>query len=293
MTIAVVGKYTGLKDAYKSLIEALVHGGIANKVQGQARLDRERDFRGATTPRPISRACTASSCPAASASAARRARSWRRASRASARCPISASASACRWPCIEAARSLAGLDKANSTEFGPTHRAGRRPDDRMDARATSSNSAQAGGDLGGTMRLGAYRRACSKPGSTHRDDLRRHANLASATGTATRSTPPIASALEEGGLIFAGMSPDGLLPETVEFADHPWFIGVQFHPELKSPPVRAASAVRELHRRRGWSKAGWCSARRAGAGSTKVVSAGRAPGDLANHRAQGRDGRVV
>ena len=97
VTIAIVGKYTGLKDAYKSLIEALTHGGIANRVKRQARLDRERDLRERPTRRRSWRTCTASWCPAASASAARRARSWRRNSPASARCPISASASACRW----------------------------------------------------------------------------------------------------------------------------------------------------------------------------------------------------
>ena len=96
------------------------------------------------------------------------------------------------------------------------------------------------------MRLGAYR-AELKPGSkiagiygaTEISERHRHRYE---VNTAYRDR------LEAKGLIFAGMSPDGLLPETVELADHPWFIGVQYHPELKSPPVRAAPAVRELHR---------------------------------------------
>ena len=96
MTIAVVGKYTGLKDAYKSLIEALAHGGIANRVK--VNLDWiESEVFEREDPAPFSRGCTASSFPAASASAAPRARSRRRAMPASARSPISASASGCRW----------------------------------------------------------------------------------------------------------------------------------------------------------------------------------------------------
>ena len=97
VTIAIVGKYTGLKDAYKSLIEALHHGGIANRVK--VNLDWiESEIFEREDPAPVSsRASTASWCPAASASAAPRARSARPASPASARCRISASASACRW----------------------------------------------------------------------------------------------------------------------------------------------------------------------------------------------------
>ena len=97
MTIAIVGKYTGLKDAYKSLNEALFHGGIANKVKVKLEWIEAEIFEG-EDPAPVpGERRTASWCPAASASAARRARSWPPASPGRARCPISASASACRW----------------------------------------------------------------------------------------------------------------------------------------------------------------------------------------------------
>ncbi len=160
----------------------------------------------------------------------------RRASRASARCPTSASASACRWRRIEAARNLCGIDGASSTEFGPTERAGRRPDDRMDAAATSSSSARQGGDLGGTMRLGAYpgelsaRHAASPSiyGSNEICERHRHryevntdyrARARGRRACASRACRPTVSC-----------------PRRSNTRDHPWFIGVQFHPELKSRP---------------------------------------------------------
>ncbi len=134
---------------------------------------------------------------------------------------------------IEAARSLAGIEKAGSTEFGPT------PEPVVGLmtewlRGNELEKRSKAGDLGGTMRLGAYA-AELKPGSqiaqiygtTHISERHRHRYEVN-MGYRER--------LEECGLIFSGASPDGLLPETVEFADHPWFIGVQYHPELKSRP---------------------------------------------------------
>ena len=134
---------------------------------------------------------------------------------------------------IEAARSLAGIEKAGSTEFGPT------PEPVVGLmtewlRGNELEKRTKAGDLGGTMRLGAYA-AELKPGSkiagiygtTHISERHRHRYEVN-MGYRDR--------LEDCGLIFSGASPDGLLPETVEFADHPWFIGVQYHPELKSRP---------------------------------------------------------
>jgi CTP synthase len=134
---------------------------------------------------------------------------------------------------IEACRSLVGLPHANSTEFGPTDEPviGLMTEwmhgDELERRHAS-------GDLGGTMRLGAYK-AELKPGSRiaeiygRTEIFERHRHRYE-VNTAYRAR------LEDKGMVFAGMSPDGLLPETIEFADHPWFIGVQYHPELKSRP---------------------------------------------------------
>jgi len=134
---------------------------------------------------------------------------------------------------IEAARNLVGIEEANSTEFGPTKEplVGLMTEwlrgDELERRA-------ADGDLGGTMRLGAYQarlRQGSKVAGVYGgcDIAERHRHRYEVNLT-------YRDRLEERGLVFSGLSPDGLLPEIVEYKDHPWFIGVQFHPELKSRP---------------------------------------------------------
>jgi CTP synthase len=135
--------------------------------------------------------------------------------------------------CIEAARSLAGIENASSSEFRPT----KEPVVGLMTEWLKGNMLEKrreAGDLGGTMRLGAYAAelaAGSKIaeiyGDTHISERHRHRYEVNIDYKAR---------LEERGLIFAGMSPDGVLPETVEYTDHPWFIGVQYHPELKSRP---------------------------------------------------------
>jgi CTP synthase len=135
---------------------------------------------------------------------------------------------------IEAARNLAGFPKASSTEFGPTT----EPVVGLMTEWTQGNQRvlrQQGGDLGGTMRLGAYE-----------STLAEGSRIAEIYGTTTISERHrhryevninYREAIEaKAGLVFAGLSPDGVLPETVERPDHPWFIGVQYHPELKSRP---------------------------------------------------------
>ena len=134
---------------------------------------------------------------------------------------------------IEATRTLGGIAQANSTEFGPTAEpvVGLMTEwmrgNELEKRARD-------GDLGGTMRLGAYRATLQHGskiagiyGAEEISERHRHRYE---VNTAYRER------LEERGMSFAGMSPDGLLPETIELVDHPWFIGVQYHPELKSRP---------------------------------------------------------
>jgi CTP synthase len=134
---------------------------------------------------------------------------------------------------IEAARNLCGVTEANSTEFEPTP----EPVVGLMTEWLKGNEVQtrgAGGDLGGTMRLGAYRahlargsRIAEIYGTTQISERHRHRYEVN-----TRYK----GSLEQHGMRFSGMSPDGLLPEIIEYTDHPWFIGVQFHPELKSRP---------------------------------------------------------
>jgi CTP synthase len=234
VTIAVVGKYVGLPDAYKSLNEALVHGGMANRVKVNIRwIDAEifekedseiaallEPMHGILVPGGFGERGTEGKI--ASVRFARE-RSI----------PFFGICLGMQMACIEGVRS-AGISAASSTEFGETS----EPVVGIITEWMSKEGLQTRGadtDLGGTMRLGAYDARLSPnshvsslyDGATTISERHRHRYE---VNIAYRET------LEKGGLIFSGMSPDGLLPEIVERPDHPWFIGVQFHPELKSKP---------------------------------------------------------
>jgi len=232
VNIAIVGKYTVLKDAYKSLIEALVHGGIANRVKVNLEWIESEIFE-KEDPVPHLEGVHGILVPGGfgergaegKIAAARFARTQK--------IPYFGICFGMQMAVLEAARHLAGIEKANSTEFGPAE----EPVVGLMTEWTKGNEKEtrnADGDLGGTMRLGAYQ-AALKPGS-------KIAEIYGATTVSERHRHRYEvnigyrEQLEDCGLIFAGTSPDGILPETVEIADHPWFIGVQYHPELKSRP---------------------------------------------------------
>jgi CTP synthase len=234
VTIAVVGKYTGLLDAYKSLQEALIHGGIANKVKVKLEWIESEVFEkqdpapyldgvhGILVPGGFGERGSEGKIKAATFARTRKV-------------PYFGICFGMQMACIEAARSLCGIENASSTEFGETA----EPVVGTMTEWMKGNELEirkAGGDLGGTMRLGAFD-ASLKPGS----------KIAAIYGTTRISerhrhryevNTRYRDRLEKAGMSFAGMSPDGLLPETVEYPDHPWFIGVQYHPELKSKPFQ-------------------------------------------------------
>jgi CTP synthase len=232
VTIGVVGKYTGMKDAYKSLTEALVHGGIANRVKVNIRwLDAEEfenedvasrlePMHGILVPGGFGE--RGSEGKIASVRFARERE-----------VPFFGICLGMQMACIEAARNQAGVKGASTTEFGPTT----EPVVGLITEWMSPEGRQvreAGGNLGGTMRLGAYEAklkgnsvAASIYGASEIRERHRHRYEVN-----VHYREP----LERAGLLFSGMSPDGLLPEIVERPDHPWFVGVQFHPELKSKP---------------------------------------------------------
>ena len=233
VTIAVVGKYTGLKDAYKSLIEALSHGGMANRVR--VKLDWiESEIFEKEDPSPWLEKVHGILVPGGFGErgsegkilAARFARERK--------VPYFGICFGMQMACIEAARSLAGIDDASSTEFGPA----KEPVVGLMTEWLKGNMLEKrreAGDLGGTMRLGAYEAHLSNGskiagiyGDTTISERHRHRYEVNID---------YKERLEDCGLVFAGMSPDGVLPETVEYPDHPWFIGVQYHPELKSRPL--------------------------------------------------------
>ena len=230
--IAIVGKYTNLLDAYKSLAEALAHGGIANRVkvtldwvdssifEQPDAVQRLEDVHGILVPGGFGERGTEGKIEAVRFARERGV-------------PMFGICFGMQMAVIEAARNLAGLTGASSTEFGPCDTAVVGLLTEW-ARGNQIERRKEGGDLGGTMRLGAYPAVLAE-GSLVRSiygtptaiDRHRHRYEVNVNYRAQ---------LEAAGLRFSGMSPDGLLPENVERVDHPWFVGVQAHPELTSKP---------------------------------------------------------
>jgi CTP synthase len=232
VTIAIVGKYTGMKDAYKSLIEALSHGGIANKVK--VNLDWiESEVFEREDPTPFLEHVDGILVPGGfgqrGAEGKIRAAQFARERHV----PYFGICFGMQMAVVEAARNLCGVAEANSTEFGATP----EPVVGLMTEWMKGNELQRRGresDLGGTMRLGAYPAILQRGskvaliyGTTEISERHRHRYE---VNTNYRGR------LEQHGMRFCAMSPDGVLPEMIEYADHPWFIGVQFHPELKSRP---------------------------------------------------------
>ena len=233
VTIAIVGKYTHLPDSYKSLAEAMTHGGIANNVgvdldwidsevfEAESEALRQLEgVDGILVPGGFGERGSEGKIAAARFARERR-------------LPYFGICFGMQMAVIDAARHLAGLPGAGSTEFGPCEHpvVGLMTEW---ARGNTLERRDSNGDLGGTMRLGAYpavltpeSRVAGIYGATCISERHRHRYE---VNIGYRQT------LEAAGLCFSGMSPDGLLPEIVELPDHPWYIGVQFHPELKSKP---------------------------------------------------------
>ena len=255
--VAIVGKYTQLEDAYKSIAEALTHGGMANRVKVRAEwidaetFDREdpapylEGFHAILVPGGFGERGTEGKIKAAEFARTRK-------------IPYLGICLGMQMAVVEAARNLADMPNAGSEEFD--HEAGKKRFEPVVyhlkewVQGNYKVTRKSDDDKGGTMRLGAYNavltegsRVAQAYGTCNIEERHRH-----------RYEVDIKyrDQLEAKGLIFSGMSPDGKLPEIVEVKDHPWYIGVQFHPELKSKPfaphplfrdfVRAAKDVSRL-----------------------------------------------
>ncbi|MCR9221883.1 MAG: CTP synthase [Alphaproteobacteria bacterium] len=230
--IAVVGKYTVLLDAYKSLAEALTHGGVANNVKVELQWMESEIFE-SEDPTPHLDGVHGILVPGGFGERGAEGKIKAVTFARERKVPYFGICFGMQMAVIEAARSLAGIEKAGSTEFGPCEEpiVGLLTEwVRGNTRETRSED----GDLGGTMRLGAY--SCLlQPGSRVReiydaDEISERHRHRYEVNIAYKER------LEAAGMAFSGLSPDGVLPEIVEFPDHPWFVGVQFHPELKSKP---------------------------------------------------------
>ncbi|MEX0299951.1 MAG: CTP synthase [Kordiimonas sp.] len=231
--IAVVGKYTGLQDAYKSLSEAITHGGIANRVkvhvewiesevfEQEDAVSRLEDVHAILVPGGFGKRGTEGKIAAAKFAREHGV-------------PYFGICLGMQMATVESARNLAGFNDAGSTEFEAHNNPvvgliteWVREDGSVEKRTSET-------DLGGTMRLGAYdaklkegSRVAEIYGTTEISERHRHRYEVN-VGYVEK--------LEQSGVSFSGMSPDGKLPEIMEIPDHPWFIGVQYHPELKSKP---------------------------------------------------------
>jgi CTP synthase len=233
VTIGLVGKYVDVPDAYKSVSEALVHGGLANNVRVKVQMIDSEAFDDDTAPLDILDGVHGIILPGGFGE--RGARGKMRAARFARerKVPCFGICYGMQLAVVEAAVNLADIKDAATTEFGPTTEpiVGLMSEWTKDNQKVQRDETT---DMGGTMRLGAY------PAR-----LREGSKVAEVYGTLDISerhrhryevnTDYIAR-LEAQGVIFSGMSPDGVLPEIIELADHPWFIAVQYHPELKSRP---------------------------------------------------------
>ncbi|NDF13158.1 MAG: CTP synthase [Proteobacteria bacterium] len=232
VNIAIVGKYIALADSYKSLIESLDHAGIANNVKVNIRWVDSRNFtlkQASSTLKDVDAVLVPGGFGEGGIEGKLAAATYARENNI----PYFGICFGMQMAVIEAARNLAGVKDASSTEFGPQ----KNPVVGLMTEWAKGNEVEKrkkSGDLGGTMRLGAYPCAIKAGtlahkvyGSTKISERHRHRYEV--------NTNYIKS-LENVGLLFSGMSPDGKLPEIVELKDHPWFIGVQFHPEFKSRP---------------------------------------------------------
>ncbi|WP_334129205.1 CTP synthase [Sneathiella sp.] len=234
VNVAVVGKYIELQDAYKSLNESLIHGGIANNVRVNVTWVEAEQFEDEDS-NPASVIGDAHAILVPGGFGARGAEGKIRAVQYAreAKIPYFGICFGMQMAVIEGCRNLAGMPNAGTSEFGDY-------DPKVVGlmtewtRGNMTEIRSEDGDLGGTMRLGAYpctlapgSRVAKIYGADQIEERHRHryeVNIA------------YKDVLEKVGYRFSGLSPDGDLPEIVEIVDHPWFIGVQFHPELKSKP---------------------------------------------------------
>ena len=233
VNIAIVGKYTNLMDAYKSLSEALTHGGIANNVRVNTRWIEAEIFEqedhihelenchGILVPGGFGERGAEGKIQAAEFARRRKV-------------PYFGICFGMQMAVIEAARNLAGIPEANSTEFGPC----KEPVVGLLTEWTRGNTVEQRGkddELGGTMRLGSY--PCHvEPGTRIAEIFGGELEINERHRHRYEVNVNYRQKLEDAGLQFSGLSPDKRLPEIIELRDHPWYIGVQFHPELKSRP---------------------------------------------------------
>ncbi len=235
VTISIVGKYVSLKDSYKSLIEALTHGGIANRVKVNLDWVDSENFEKVPFDRVAEKLSGSHGILVPGGFGIRGIEGKIQAAKfaRTRKVPYFGICFGMQMAVVESARNVLGLAKASSTEFGPAQ-------DPVIClmtewqRGNATEKRHAGDNMGGTMRLGAYDAKLAKGSKVH--EIYGSDTISERHRHRYEVNIGYKDQLEKGGLWFSGLSPDGVLPEIVELRDHPWFIGVQYHPELKSKP---------------------------------------------------------
>ena len=235
VNIAVVGKYTSLIDSYKSLAEALVHGGLDNNVMVRLNWVDSESFEGDNPDMSDLKQADGILVPGGFGQRGSEGKIKAIQFARENDLPFFGICFGMQMAVIEAARNLAGQSEASSSEFGKID----NPVVGLMTEWTSGNTQvmrDDKSDLGGTMRLGAY--DCVLGEGSRVLDLYGNKNISERHRHRYEVNIAWREMLEAKGLIFSGLSPDGQLPEIIERTDHPFFIGVQFHPELKSRPFQ-------------------------------------------------------
>ncbi|MGN0008231.1 MAG: CTP synthase, partial [Desulfovibrionaceae bacterium] len=238
VSIAIVGKYVELKEAYKSLHEALIHGGIANRVEVELRYVNSEEVTPGNAP-SFFKDCDGILVPGGfgyrgvegKIEAIRYAREQK--------IPFFGICLGMQCAVIEFARNVAGMEDANSEEFNPLsgHKVIYLMTEWYDFRTQAVEKRDAGSDKGGTMRLGAY--PCKILAGTHAYEAYQAEMVEERHRHRYEFNNAYRDELGAKGMIFSGTAPDDSLVEIVEIPDHPWFVGCQFHPEFKSRPMKA------------------------------------------------------
>ena len=233
VTIGIVGKYTGLADAYKSLNEALSHGGIFNNVKVHLKWVESEELNESNIREKLT-GCHGILVPGGFGERGAEGKILAINYARTANIPYFGICFGMQLAVIEMARNILGIKDANSSEFSNCSNSivglmteWSNSQNKIEKRSENS-------DLGGTMRLGAYKAKLKKGTKVH--DIYQSENIIERHRHRYEVNNKFEEQFEKEGVLFSGYSPDGLLPETVEIKDHPWFIGVQFHPELKSKP---------------------------------------------------------
>jgi len=246
VTIGITGKYVELKEAYKSLHEALVHGGIAGDAQVEFEYVNAEELEHGGDPEKLLNGCDGVLVPGGFGSRGVEGKIHAITYARERKIPFFGICLGMQLAVIEFSRNIAGLDGANSMEFedDPVHPVIYLMKEWFDFRTGKTEIRDENSDMGGTLRLGAY--PCKLIENTLASAAYQQKEISERHRHRYEFNNKYRPQLEKAGLVVSGTSPDDTLVEIVELRDHPWFLGCQFHPEFKSKPMRPHPLFRDF-----------------------------------------------